>query len=280
MHTGKLILTFHSDDEEGDDCLDGEDQLSSLISIRAELGRGDLRCLYLGWLLGVQSGELDDDDMEPPVPAGLGHLSAPLQSFVHFLRVDPFLLQAAAETSASLVDRTPKPTEVRSWLAKLPSVEKDKLLARLMAGDGALANELNQRLLEDRDSSHRPSSAPATRRTVAELLRRCDHLADEQQRIDDETAAKNEKARKRAEAKARTKRLDEIAGTESALWSEVGTLIATKLPKQYDQAVVLLTDLRDLAARQSDATSFDKRLEALRTTHASKRAFIDRLRGL
>ena len=40
------------------DWVEGDGQLSSLISVRAELGRGDLRALYLGWLLCAQSGDL------------------------------------------------------------------------------------------------------------------------------------------------------------------------------------------------------------------------------
>src|SRR5918996_221227 len=65
---GKLILTFVSEDEEAGDWVEGDGHLSSLISVRAELARGDLRALYLGWLMCAQSGELDDQDLEPPVP--------------------------------------------------------------------------------------------------------------------------------------------------------------------------------------------------------------------
>jgi len=66
--------------------------------VRAELARGDLRALYLGWLLRAQSGELDDDDTEPPVPPGLGQLSASLESLAEFLRIDDDLLHVAAES--------------------------------------------------------------------------------------------------------------------------------------------------------------------------------------
>jgi len=52
---GKLVLTFHSEDEGGGDWVEGEGQLSSLIGVRAELARGDRRALYLGWLLCAQS---------------------------------------------------------------------------------------------------------------------------------------------------------------------------------------------------------------------------------
>lgn len=47
---GKIILSLVSQDEEGGDWVEGEGQLSSLISVGSELVRGDLRALYLGWL--------------------------------------------------------------------------------------------------------------------------------------------------------------------------------------------------------------------------------------
>ena len=48
---GKVILNFRSEnEEEGGVWVEGDGQLSSLISPRAELARGDLRALYLGWL--------------------------------------------------------------------------------------------------------------------------------------------------------------------------------------------------------------------------------------
>ena len=65
---------------------DEQSKLSSMISVRAELARGDLRALYLGWLACGQGGELDDEDREPPVPPGLGQLSASLEA--NFKRAD------------------------------------------------------------------------------------------------------------------------------------------------------------------------------------------------
>lgn len=86
--SGKVILTFVSEDEEGGHWVEGDGHLSSLITVRTDLGRGDRRALYLGWLLCAQSGDLDDDDLEPPVPAGLAKLSASLESLAEFLRID------------------------------------------------------------------------------------------------------------------------------------------------------------------------------------------------
>lgn len=274
---GKMILSFLSEDEGGGDWVEGEGQLSSLISIRAELARGDFRSLYLGWLLCAQSGDLDEEDTEPPVPAGLAQLSASLESLVEFLRVDTDLLQVAAKASPPLEDRVPKPADVRAWLGKLPTVEKDDLLARLIAGnDGALANELLQRLGREREDRQGAGTAPIGRRTVAELLRQAEYAAGERQRIEAEKAAKEKVRREREAAIARAKHLDKIAGQEPALWNKVGSLIATKQPKSYDEAVDLLMDLRDLAARK-DGTDFRLRLEALRAEHARKPTLIDRL---
>ena len=49
---------------------------------------GDLRCAYLAWLLAVQEDDVDDDAMEPPVPAGLATLTTAQAAMVEFLRID------------------------------------------------------------------------------------------------------------------------------------------------------------------------------------------------
>lgn len=97
---GKVILSFHSENEDGDDMLESEGWMAALISVRAELARGDLRTLYLGWLLCAQNGELDPGGVSPPVPAGLTKLSASLTSLVEFLRIDKALVRASAKAAA------------------------------------------------------------------------------------------------------------------------------------------------------------------------------------
>ena len=274
---GKIVLTFISEDEAGDDWVEGEGRLSSLISVRSELARGDLRALYLGWLLCAQSGDLDDDEIEPPVPAGLAQLTVSLESFVEFLRIDTDLVGAAATASASLVRAEANTADVREWLAKLPVAEKDEFLARLISGnDGALANELVQRMGREREGDRAAGAAVAKRRTVAELLHAGEHAAGERRRIADEKAAKENDQRERAAARARAKHLDQLAGKEPVLWEKAESLISTKQPKSYDQAVEVLADLRDLASRK-DGSDFRRRVEALRTAHARKPTLIARL---
>jgi hypothetical protein len=272
----KTILSFISEDEEAREWIEAEGQLSSLIALRADIARGDLRTLYLCWLLCAQSGDLADDDVEPPVPPGLAELSASLESLVEFLRVDPDLLGAAATASPPLSMRQPEPAAVRAWLAQLPLAEKDEYLVRfLTANDETLSNELDRRMRREREGD-RGAGDVARRRTVAELLRAGEQPAGERERIAAEKAAKETEQRARAAALARKRHLDQLAGKEPGLWEKVERLVATKLPKNYDHATEHLVDLRDLAARK-DAAGFRRRIETLRAAHARKPTFISRL---
>ena len=270
----KLTLSFVSEDEDGEDGVDGDGQLSALISVRAELARGDLRSLYLGWLLCAQSGDLDEDALEPPVPTGLAQLSASQESLLEFLRIDADLVRVAAVASPPLVHVESKAAEVRAWLRKLPAAEKDGLLARLIVdNDASLASEIVQRMKREGDRG--VGEARATRRSVGELLREAERAAEARQRIADEQAVKDKARREREAARTRETHLDQLPGKEPALWKKVDALITTKQPASYDSAVAVLLDLRDLAARKG--ADFQRRVEELRSAHARKPTLIARL---
>jgi hypothetical protein len=272
---GKVVLSFVSQDEDGGDWVEGEGHLASMISVRAELARGDLRALYLGWLLRAQTGELDDDDAEPPVPPGLGQLSASLESLAEFLRIDGDLLHVAAEASPPIGDTGLDRDEVRIWVGKLQVKEKDELITNLVIdADHAQIAELRQRFLKERTGNGGPAT---TGRTVGQLLRAAEAYTTERRRIEAETRAKEKVRREREAAIAREKHLDSLVGREAKLWTEVDSLVTTKQPKNYDQAVKILVDLRDLAAR-GKGSDFGLRIEMLRQSQAKKPSFIERLR--
>lgn len=124
---GRTILTFIAqDDEPADEWDDQTDALSALIPIRAQLARGDLRSLYIGWLRCAQVGELDDSDTEPPVPAGLGDLDGSLDRLVDFLRVDTDLLETAAAASAGMAISNSKARTVGSLLSAAESASDER----------------------------------------------------------------------------------------------------------------------------------------------------------
>jgi hypothetical protein len=273
----KVVLSFASEEgDEGGEWIEGEGRLSSLISVRAELSRGDLRALYLGWLLRAQAGELNDNDTEPPLPPGLGQLSASLGSLAEFLRIDADLLHVAAEASPRMDDAGIDRNQARAWVGTLAVKEKDEIITNLVVdGDHAQISELLQRFLKERSAV---GGAPmATGRTAGELLRGAEAYGVERKRVEAEKRAKEQARLEREAAVAREKHLDSLVGRESKLWAKVDSLVATKQPKYYEQAVEILVDLRGLAARTKGG-EFGLRIEALRQAHARKPTFIERLR--
>src|SRR5215212_3858901 len=116
VHKGNTILTFHSDEEESE-WPEEEDALAALVPIRAQLAQGDLRALYIAWLRCAQTGELEDEETEPPVPPGLGELDGSLERLVDFLRLDTDLLEVAAAASPPLRVQTLTRQAIRKWIA-------------------------------------------------------------------------------------------------------------------------------------------------------------------
>ncbi|AMV27605.1 hypothetical protein VT84_24600 [Gemmata sp. SH-PL17] len=275
-----VILDFVSRSEDDYGWTEGAGQLDPLLPVRAELLAGDLRALYLGWLAAVESGEIDGGATEPPVPPGLGTLSPALTDFAEFLRVDPDLIEIAARASASRVSTRPSVADLASWVAELPEGEKNTALVQLLTGEGASAAvDLLSRFRADaaRAKSRGGAPAPGARRTVGELLAARERGAEENRRRAAEKKAHEESRLARERAEARARRLDTLVGKEASLWREAGTAVGTKLPKQYDHAVQLLTDLRDLAQRADAMPEFARRIGELREQHRKKPSFIERL---
>jgi hypothetical protein len=169
-----VVLEFRSEDESGDWEDEGENWLAPLIPLRADLLGGDLRTLYLGWLGSVQNGELDEEDVEPPVPPGMKRLSASLKNLAGFLRINDQLLNAAAALDTGKTPTAPSKTDLNRWVGSLPASEKNKILRQLVAGN---ASHLREQLLQRfRQSYVKKDSPKATKaptpagRTVGELL--------------------------------------------------------------------------------------------------------------
>ena len=273
---GKIvILDLSREDQDGswEDEEYGEESLGSIIPARAELATGDLRLLYLAWLLSVESGELADDDAEPPIPPGMAALNASLRSLADFLRLDEDLIAVAAKASEERKDSSPSPQELKRWVAVLPARERDALLIRLVLGDDV---HLRAELL--RRSHGESTDGPHLRepRTVAEL-----RDAAAARRVERERLAAIERARKRARrehdaALARDKRLEELALHEEQAWGQVDASIETRKSVGYDSAVELLSDLRAVSERKGRQEAFVRRFAELREQHLKKSSLLER----
>jgi hypothetical protein len=84
--------------------------------------------------MGIQWDHVEDEDAEPPMPAGLADLSGALRAIAEFLEIDEDLIAVAAEAS-------PRPTQeaaegLADWIATLHAAEKDKFLTMVADGEG------------------------------------------------------------------------------------------------------------------------------------------------
>ncbi len=270
---GNLILSFRHNDEEYT-WAEGEGWLDSLVPLRADLMRGDYRCLYLGWLLGAQSRELDDRQIEPPVPPGLGDLSDSLQSLADFLEIDPDLIASAAERSPKRVSFELSREDISRWVADLPAKDKDAVIARIIEEDIVVTAEIKQRAYQEIRDSKRSGKAEKKepRRSVGQLLKRADEIYNERKKREAEREAKEKARQEKALAAARKKHLESLIGREDAIWAEVDKLIALKQAKPYTDAVSHLLDLKDLSDKQGKQADFSSRMNALGERHTSKPA--------
>jgi hypothetical protein len=132
---GNSVIVAFENAFEDDDWDDGTGWMGSLMSLRSDLMRGDIRCLYLGWLLCAQNEEFAEDELEPAVPAGLGELSASLHSLIEFLGIDEDLIEAAASASAPM-NAGPDKEELATWIQGLPEKEKNNLLVAAVSEPG------------------------------------------------------------------------------------------------------------------------------------------------
>jgi len=219
-----VIVRFRWDDDEGDDWIEGDGLLDPLLAARGELATGDLRLLYLGWLLKVQLGELDEDDedladeAEPSVPAGLRELSDSLASVAQFLKVDDDLIAVAAKASAPLVPVSDD--GIADWVTALSASEKDKFLTMVAEGEGAQVEALLVRRFR-RESRPAGTTPASTGRTAGELLAAAE--ARRAAREQAEARAKEEaRARRAAEqAAAYERHLQNLTGRKEQTWQQV-----------------------------------------------------------
>ena len=272
------ILEFISEGDERD-WEDSEGWMDSLIPLRADLMRGDLRALYLGWLFCLQNQELSPHATEPPVPAGLAKLTAPLQSLAHFLGIDGELIEAAAERSHNLSTPSPSRAKLAAWIAAMPEAEKNALLLGMAEDSDSrsridLLRRFNQYRVPPLPRAEGEDSQP---RTVSQIMAVAQAHAAQRIRREAERKAAEQEKQERARTAARVKYLDKLVGREAQIWEQVDALAQSKQPNNYDRALSHILDLRDLAARRGQQVYFDSALERLRLNHRAKPTFLRRL---
>jgi hypothetical protein len=250
------------------------------------------------------------NDVEPPVPPGLGALTSEQLTLVRFLKIDGDVLAAAVAKSAPLksdavADKGAARRELevlRAWVLSLPSAQKDAWIEKIAAVKSGMFSKMESgeseseeaiaelrrayqnmrcakaRKLARADASWRHATE---RRTVGALLRCAGEIREARKKRKAEEAARAAAERARKAAEAREKHLDRQAAREHELWPAVQRHIAARLGTDYDMAVAILLDLRDLARRRGkDAqVAFVTQLCELKDAYSKRPALIRRIDG-
>ncbi|HEX6522400.1 MAG TPA: hypothetical protein VF070_20690 [Streptosporangiaceae bacterium] len=282
---GEHVIIDMVSEDEPDDWEDGATHsLAAIAGVRAELAAGDMRALYLAWLAGWGMNELDEDEdedeyededepLEPAVPAGLGSLTGPQRALADFLRLDADLLYSAASVSAPLTTARDDPGALATCIAGLTAGEKDRLLLLTAQGEGARVRlELLHRLHGTPEGDHGARSP----RTLTQLLNAAAERRQDREERAAAACAAEEAYRERERALAREERLDALARDPEKAWADVSSRIKTRVPSEYDMAVSVLTDLRELARREGQDAEFDRRFSLLRQEHLRKPTLMER----
>lgn len=262
---------------------DGAGWMPALAPLRAQFLQGDLRLFYILWMTRIPfdpddpDAEYDDDwwfadDVTEPLP-GIGPLTSELRALATFFRIDDDLLEAAGEREAP--DTSIPPESVRTILAGLSDARKVDMLVRILDGDARVAADLQGLVREHYVPAKRPS--PPAPRSVGELRARgleCGKVRE----AAEAAAAEAERRRKQKEAAAAQRvRVQALAKRGDEVWQAIEEEIERRNSNGYDAAIVLLSDMKALAAENGTVASFERKVEAIRQRHASKRKFIERL---
>ena len=268
-----VVIAMSAEGEDFDAGDDGQSWLASLIRLRADIANGDERVLYLGWLLGVQQGQIDDDATEPVRPDSLGTRDPSIESFIDIMGLDRDLVAASVEgrpkTSAA-----PPGRELDRWIATLETEDQVALLSRVARGEAGVEAELMRGF---RRHATKPAKPPVLR-TAGTLRARAEAFAEQRRRGTVARETKERKRREHEQTAARERHLTTLAKRQGDAWRRVDALIDTKRPHDYDSAITLLKDLREIGEWKGRGTEVAERIRALREAHAKKSSLLARLR--
>jgi hypothetical protein len=242
--------------------------------LRDELLRGDTRPLYLGWLARLGNEELEDDDLEPPLPAGLQSLTPAQEALAEFLLVDPDRLAAAAEASPPLANSDDDDAGRDEWLAGLAPETMRDTLRLLLGGLGQEAErDLRLRFLAWQKERHPSAAGTPQQRTVAQIDARR-QLAREMRLERERQAAEAARAQRLRERAEYLRRLLDRAGSA---WSAIDTPLQKGSGAAYEQALREVTDLAEAYAQADRQTDFAPELARLMERNGKRKAWVDRL---
>jgi hypothetical protein len=270
-HPDYDILDIHVDDLEAPDEW-VEYELGSLIALREELMEGDLRALYIVWLasqclMGSADDDGDDEIGVPPVPPALGALTSSQQALSELLQVPRELLVAAARHSSTAT--SPTPDEIATWVTLLPADRRTEYLVRLALHEPGLNRLLVKELRErSQDSQGKNRATPSMGEHVTYTT-----LLIESKAI----RTQWEREQREQERLARQRQVQQIHDHQDQYWRQVDLAVTRSSGAGYDEATLLLSELREVADRFQETQQFQERFRVWVRPHLRRPAFVKRL---
>jgi hypothetical protein len=256
----------------------GEDEslwMNQLLKIRAEILKGDLRSLYIGWLYTVYVEQDNLPEHEPMALPGLAQLTEAQQWFATFIEADLDLLYAAGMGSPALDIPVEDEKSVTQWLSQLPNAVVTPLLEELLTGSASLAKlQLNQLFIQTHTNPYAPlPCAPRTLDVIVENLEQATQIRSQ--------AAKDEADRvEKEKQQARLNYLQDVFQQATQYWSNVDENAEKGSGHSYNAAAKMLNDLRD-AYQQNDASAqFRQKVTAFMQPHQKRPALLKRIKDL
>ena len=270
-----IVTWTMGEDDEGDYFeSEGQGWMGRLLPLRDELMRGDWRSLYLGWLAGAASGDIDEDEaIEPPPPPGLSRLSAAQEALAEFLAIDDDWLLAAAVGDTPNAAAQDDENEFELWFDSLSPAESRALLKRVARGEShSVERELKMRYGRWR-RDRTPQPKQRTRRSVDELRQLAQTC---EQRRRQGAAEQHAKALAAQQAK-REIYLRSMATDFARSWRMADNHAISGIASGYDAATKLIVDLAaayDLCASRAE---FDHAMREFMANHGRRSALTKRL---
>jgi hypothetical protein len=152
-------------------------------------------------------------------------------------------------------------------------------LARLSGHEAALVEFLRMDRHLIAAAVQRRKGRPAKARTVGQLLSIAKARRKEAERRAAQRAQREREKRAAAEAVTRARHLRALAAREADAWRDVECLVESRMPAAYDQAVLLLQDLRDICDTTGRSSRFTRFVDELRQRHRAKVSLLKKLDG-
>lgn len=248
-----------------EDMIDLDPLLEAIPQIRELLIAGDLRFLYVVWLV-MNHLQGNEEAMEPPLPAGMNDLPECLVELADFYDLDRDLLEAAAEGSPPIATSADPNAGINAWLARQSKDDLNDLVRRFLTGEPiSIRTEILARIRNDIGAVAWPAEEPS--RTLQQLR---------------ELSVEIEIRRKRKEADAKEKtklaRLKKMAADPQKVIDEVETLISHRTGTSYTKAAKALVELSKALGPIDGPQKVQAVTERLRQKYPTRRTLLNTLK--